>query len=374
MEQTIEILKGLRERFESHHGLKYSDDSLEAAARLSARYISDRRLPDKAIDLIDEVGAFQYLVPEENRKKIIETADIEKVVAKIARVPERNVSTSDREVLRNLIRDLKMMIFGQDQAIETLGAAVRLARSGLRDPIKPIGSFLFSGPTGVGKTEVCKQLAKILGIELIRFDMSEYMERHTVSRLIGAPPGYVGYDEGGLLTEAVNKHPHSVVLLDEIEKAHPDVYNLLLQIMDHGTLTDTNGRKTDFRHAILIMTSNAGAELLDRNVIGFTPGESGPDSTQAVNKVFSPEFRNRLDAIIQFKSLDDKTILYVVNKFLMELEVQLETKHVVVEIDKDAREWLAKHGYDKNSAHVQWHVSSRKKSNVLLRKNCSLAN
>src|SRR5579883_607114 len=347
VEQTIEILKGLRERFESHHGLKYSDDSLEAAARLSARYISDRRLPDKAIDLIDEVGAFQYLVPEENRKKIIETADIEKVVAKIARVPERNVSTSDREVLRNLIRDLKMMIFGQDQAIETLGAAVRLARSGLRDPIKPIGSFLFSGPTGVGKTEVCKQLAKILGIELIRFDMSEYMERHTVSRLIGAPPGYVGYDEGGLLTEAVNKHPHSVVLLDEIEKAHPDVYNLLLQIMDHGTLTDTNGRKTDFRHAILIMTSNAGAELLDRNVIGFTPGESGPDSTQAVNKVFSPEFRNRLDAIIQFKSLDDKTILYVVNKFLMELEVQLETKHVVVEIDKDAREWLAKHGYDK---------------------------
>lgn len=348
VEQTIDILKGLRSRFESHHNVKYTDDALEAAARLSARYISDRRLPDKAIDLIDEVGAYQYLVPEANRKSVIDTIDIEKVVAKIARVPERNVSTSDREVLKNLIRDLKMMIFGQDEAITTLGSAVRLARSGLRDPNKPIGSFLFSGPTGVGKTEVCKQLAKILGIELVRFDMSEYMERHTVSRLIGAPPGYVGYDEGGLLTEAINKHPHSVVLLDEIEKAHPDVYNLLLQIMDHGTLTDTNGRKTDFRHTILIMTSNAGAELLDKNVIGFTTEDSStPDSSQAVNRIFSPEFRNRLDAIIQFKALDDKTILYVVNKFLMELEVQLEAKHVVLEIDDAARAWLAKNGYDK---------------------------
>lgn len=346
IEQTIEILKGLRSRFESHHHLKYTDESLEAAAHLSARYISDRRLPDKAIDIIDEVGAFQYLVPEPNRKKTIETIDIEKVVAKVARVPERNVSTSDREVLRNLIRDLKMMIFGQDEAIETLGSAVRLARSGLRDPSKPIGSFLFSGPTGVGKTEVAKQLAKILGIELIRIDMSEYMERHTVSRLIGAPPGYVGYDEGGLLTEAVNKHPHSVVLLDEIEKAHPDVYNLLLQIMDHGSLTDTNGRKTDFRHTILIMTSNAGADLLDKTVIGFTPQDNSSDSLQAVNKVFSPEFRNRLDAIIQFKGLDTKTILHVVNKFLMELEVQLESKHVVLEIDEEARKWLAKNGYD----------------------------
>lgn len=346
IEQTIEILKGLRSRFESHHNLKYTDESLEAAARLSARYISDRRLPDKAIDLIDEVGAFQYLVPEANRKKLIETIDIEKVVAKVARVPERNVSTSDREVLRNLIRDLKMMIFGQDDAIETLGSAVRLARSGLRDPTKPIGSFLFSGPTGVGKTEVSKQLAKILGIELVRIDMSEYMERHTVSRLIGAPPGYVGYDEGGLLTEAVNKHPHSVVLLDEIEKAHPDVYNLLLQIMDHGTLTDTNGRKTDFRHTILIMTSNAGAELLDKTAIGFTPQDNASDSLQAVNRVFSPEFRNRLDAIIPFKALDNKTILHVVNKFLMELEVQLESKHVVLELDEHARNWLAKNGYD----------------------------
>jgi ATP-dependent Clp protease ATP-binding subunit ClpA len=347
VEETIDILKGLRSRFEAHHGLKYADDALEAAARLSARYISDRRLPDKAIDLIDEVGAFQYLVSEDKRKKIIDTSDIEKVVAKIARIPERNVSTSDREVLKNLTRDLKMMIYGQDDAITTLGAAVRLSRSGLRDPIKPIGSFLFSGPTGVGKTEVCKQLAKTLGIELIRFDMSEYMERHTVSRLIGAPPGYVGYDEGGLLTEAVNKHPHSVVLLDEIEKAHPDVYNLLLQIMDHGTLTDTNGRKTDFRHTILVMTSNAGADLMDRTAIGFSPQDTSTDSLLAVNKVFTPEFRNRLDTIIQFKALDEKTILHVVNKFLMELDVQLESKHVILEIDDDARAWLARNGYDK---------------------------
>lgn len=349
IEQTIDILKGLRSRFESHHNVKYTDEALEAASKLSARYISDRRLPDKAIDLVDEVGAYQYLVSEANRKKVIEAIDIEKVVAKIARIPERNVSTSDRELLKNLTRDLKMMIFGQDEAIETLGAAVRLARSGLRDPLKPIGSFLFIGPTGVGKTEVCKQLAKILGIELVRFDMSEYMERHTVSRLIGAPPGYVGYDEGGLLTEAVNKHPHSVVLLDEIEKAHPDVYNLLLQIMDHGTLTDTNGRKTDFRHTIFIMTSNAGADLLDKNAIGFIPDDKNgsSDVITAVNKVFSPEFRNRLDAIIQFKSLDMRTILHVVNKFLMELEVQLEPKNVVLEIDDEARAWLAEHGYDK---------------------------
>jgi ATP-dependent Clp protease ATP-binding subunit ClpA len=348
VEQTIDILKGLRSRFESHHGVKYLDESLEAAARLSARYISDRRLPDKAIDLVDEVGAYQYLLPEASRKKIIEAHDIEKVVAKIARIPERNVSTSDREILKNLTRDLCMMIFGQDEAIETLSSAVRLARSGLRDPYKPIGSFLFVGPTGVGKTEVCKQLAKSLGIEFIRFDMSEYMERHTVSRLIGAPPGYVGYDEGGLLTESVNKHPHSVVLLDEIEKAHPDVYNLLLQIMDHGTLTDTNGRKTDFRHTIFIMTSNAGADLLDKTAIGFTPDEeSGSDVLTVVNKVFSPEFRNRLDAIIQFKTLDSKTILHVVNKFLMELEVQLEPKHVVIELDEAARAWLAANGYNK---------------------------
>jgi ATP-dependent Clp protease ATP-binding subunit ClpA len=346
IEETYEILKGLRSRFEMHHGVKYSDESLEAAARLSARYISDRRLPDKAIDLVDEVGAHQYLLPEANRKKIIETEDIEKVVAKVARIPERNVSTSDREALKNLTRDLRLLIFGQDEAIETLSSSVRLSRSGLRDANKPIGSFLFIGPTGVGKTEVTKQLAKSLGVELIRFDMSEYMERHTVSRLIGAPPGYVGYDEGGLLTEAVNKHPHSVVLLDEIEKAHPDVYNLLLQIMDHGTLTDTNGRKTDFRHTIVVMTSNAGIDLADKNSIGFTPQDSSSDVLSAVQRVFSPEFRNRLDAIIQFKTLEMKTILHVVAKFLMELEVQLEAKHVILEIDEEARTWLAIKGYD----------------------------
>lgn len=347
VEQTIEVLKGLRGRFEAHHNVRYQDDALEAAARLSARYISDRHLPDKAIDLVDEVGAYQYLLPEENRKKVIEVTDIEKMVAKIARIPERNVSASDREVLRNLTRDLKLMIFGQDESIETLGAAVKLARSGLRDPNKPIGSFLFVGPTGVGKTEVCKQLAKILGVELLRFDMSEYMERHSVSRLIGAPPGYVGYDEGGLLTEAVNKTPHSIVLLDEIEKAHPDVYNLLLQIMDHGTLTDMNGRKTDFRHTLLIMTSNAGADLIDKTNIGFNNADSTTDVMSAVNRVFSPEFRNRLDAIIQFKALDPKTILSVVSKFVTELEAQLEVRRVILEVDEEARAWLAKNGYDK---------------------------
>lgn len=348
IEQTIDILKGLRSRFETHHNIKYTDDALEAAARLSARYISDRHLPDKAIDLVDEVGAYQYLQPEENRKKVIDVIDIEKMVAKIARVPERNVSSSDREVLKNLVRDLKVMIYGQDESIETLGAAVKLARSGLRDPTKPIGSFLFIGPTGVGKTEVCKQLAKIMGVELLRFDMSEYMERHSVSRLIGAPPGYVGYDEGGLLTEAVNKTPHSIVLLDEIEKAHPDIYNLLLQIMDHGTLTDANGRKTNFRHTILIMTSNAGADIADRANIGFTSQDISSDVMGAVTRVFTPEFRNRLDAIIQFKGLDTKTILSVVNKFIDDLEAQLELRHVILEVDDEARSWLANNGYDKN--------------------------
>lgn len=346
-EETIGVLKGLRERLESHHNVRYTDEALEAAARLSARYITDRHLPDKAIDLVDEVGAYQYLLPEAQRKKVIEVSDIEKMVAKVARIPERNVSASDREVLKNLVRDLKMMIFGQDESIEALGAAVKLSRSGLRDPNKPIGSFLFVGPTGVGKTEVSKQLANILGVELLRFDMSEYMERHSVSRLIGAPPGYVGYDEGGLLTEAVTKTPHSIVLLDEIEKAHPDVFNLLLQIMDHGTLTDMNGRKTDFRHTILIMTSNAGADIFDKTNIGFTVQDSATDVISAVNKVFSPEFRNRLDAVIQFKSLNTKTIMSVVNKFVAELEVQLAIRNVILEIDEEARSWLAKHGYDK---------------------------
>ena len=347
VEKTIEVLKGLRSRFEAHHNIKYTDGALEAAARLAARYISDRHLPDKAIDLVDEVGAYQYLLPEDARKKVIEVVDIEKMVAKIARIPERNVSASDREVLKSLVRDLQMMIFGQDESIEALGAAVKLARSGLRDADKPIGSFLFVGPTGVGKTEVSKQLASILGVELLRFDMSEYMERHSVSRLIGAPPGYVGYDEGGLLTEAVNKTPHSIILLDEIEKAHPDVYNLLLQIMDHGTLTDMNGRKTDFRHTILIMTSNAGSEIVDKTSIGFTLQDNASDIMASVARVFSPEFRNRLDAIIQFAPLDPKTILSVVNKFVSELEGQLQARNVILEIDDEARSWLAKNGYDK---------------------------
>ncbi|OGT57475.1 MAG: ATP-dependent Clp protease ATP-binding subunit ClpA [Gammaproteobacteria bacterium RIFCSPHIGHO2_12_FULL_43_28] len=347
IEQTIDILKGLRNRFEAHHHIQYTDESLEAAARLSARYISDRHLPDKAIDLVDEVGAYQYLLEESKRKKVIEVIDIEKIVAKIARIPEHHVSQSDREVLKHLVRDLRMVIFGQDNAIETLGAAVKLARSGLRDPSKPIGSFLFVGPTGVGKTEVTKQLAVVLGVELIRFDMSEYMERHSVSRLIGAPPGYVGYDEGGLLTEAVNKAPHSIILLDEIEKAHPDIYNLLLQIMDHGMLTDMNGRKTDFKHTILIMTSNAGAEMLDRVNIGFTQQDAASDVMTAVHHIFTPEFRNRLDAVIQFNALDHKTVLSVVNKFIAELEGQLALRNVILEIDDEARTWLAKHGYDR---------------------------
>jgi ATP-dependent Clp protease ATP-binding subunit ClpA len=348
VEQTIEILKGLRSRFEKHHNIKYTNESLVAAANLAERYINDRHLPDKAIDLVDEVGAYQYLRPENERKTVIEVEDIEKMVAKIARIPERNVSASDREVLKNLVRDLKMMIFGQDDSIETLGAAVKLARSGLRDTTKPIGSFLFVGPTGVGKTEVTKQLSKILGVELVRFDMSEYMERHSVSRLIGAPPGYVGYDEGGLLTEAVNKSPHCIVLLDEIEKAHPDVYNLLLQVMDHGSLTDMNGRKTDFRHTVLIMTSNAGTQEIEKSNIGFTPQDSTTDVMAAVSKVFSPEFRNRLDAVIQFRALEPKTILSVVNKFVAELEGQVHQRNVILEIDDEARVWLAKNGYDRN--------------------------
>ncbi|OGT42480.1 MAG: ATP-dependent Clp protease ATP-binding subunit ClpA [Gammaproteobacteria bacterium RIFCSPHIGHO2_12_FULL_37_34] len=347
IEQTIAILRGLRSRFEAHHNVKYQDDALEAAVRLSSRYISDRHLPDKAIDLVDEAGAFQYLQSEEQRKQVIEVSDIEKIVAKIARVPERNVSISDREILKNLVRDLKMVIFGQEDAIETLGAAVKLARSGLRDPSKPIGSFLFVGPTGVGKTEVCKQLSKVLSVELIRFDMSEYMERHSISRLIGAPPGYVGYDEGGLLTEAVNKTPHSIVLLDEIEKAHPDVYNLLLQIMDHGTLTDMNGRKTDFRHTVIILTSNVGADSIDKASIGFTDQDPSSDVMSSVQRIFSPEFRNRLDAIIQFKPLEIKTILLIVNKFIMELESQLELKRVILVVDDEVRSWLSRNGYDR---------------------------
>ncbi len=344
--ETVEILKGLRSRFEEHHGVKYADDALSAAAELSARHINDRQLPDKAIDVIDEAGARLRLKPLEGRADTVTTLMIEDVVARIARIPPKNVSTSDRDVLRNLERNLKLVIYGQDPAIESLAASIKMARSGLGDQRKPVGSFLFAGPTGVGKTEVTRQLAIALGVELIRFDMSEYMERHTVSRLIGAPPGYVGFDQGGLLTEAVNKHPHSVLLLDEVEKAHPDVFNLLLQVMDHGTLTDNNGRKADFRHVIIVMTTNAGAFEMNRPSIGFTHQDHATDGMEAIRRLFSPEFRNRLDAIIQFNGLDPRTIQRVVDKLLVEVEAQLEQKGVQLHIDDIAREWLARKGYD----------------------------
>ena len=347
VEETIEILKGLKSRFEVHHNVRYTFQALKAAAELAAKYINDRHLPDKAIDVIDEAGANRQLQPANSRKKTITVTDIENIVAKIARIPPKSVSTSDMQVLRTLDRDLKMVIFGQDTAVEQLTAAIKMARSGLRDDTKPIGSFLFTGPTGVGKTEVSKQLALRLGIELLRFDMSEYMERHTVSRLIGAPPGYVGYDEGGLLTDAVNKHPHAVLLLDEIEKAHPDVFNLLLQVMDHGTLTDANGRKVDFRNVILIMTSNAGAENMSRKSLGFTLQDHSLDSSEAVSRAFSPEFRNRLDAIISFNPLTPEVVASVVDKFIIKLEAQLEPKKVVLVVNDAARRWLADKGYDR---------------------------
>ena len=347
VEDTVKILLGLRERFELHHGVKYTPAALRASAELAARYINDRFLPDKALDIIDEAGAHQALLPAHLRKKIIHVPEIEAIVAEIARIPARAVSASDTERLRTLEADLKMQVFGQARAIATLASAIKLARSGLRDGSKPIGSFLLAGPTGVGKTEVTRQLAQQLGIELIRFDMSEYMEQHTVSRLIGAPPGYVGYDQGGLLTEAINKHPHAVLLLDEIEKAHKDVFNLLLQVMDHGTLTDTNGRKADFRHVILIMTTNAGAEQLDKPSIGFNAQTQVDDNTTALRQLFSPEFRNRLDATIQFDYLDRLTVAQVVDKFMLELEVQLEQKHVALHVDPTARAWLALHGFDR---------------------------
>lgn len=346
VEDTIEILRGLKSRFEKYHGVKFSRAGLRAAAELSARYINDRHLPDKAIDVIDEAGATQQLLPVSKRKKVISVTEMENVVAKMARIPPKSVSSSDKEALRNLDRDLKLLVYGQDEAIEALSTAIKMGRAGLGHMQKPIGSFLFAGPTGVGKTEVSRQLAKILGIELIRFDMSEYMERHTVSRLIGAPPGYVGFDQGGLLTEAVNKHPHAVLLLDEIEKAHPDVYNLLLQVMDHGTLTDNNGRKADFRNVTLIMTTNAGSEQASRRSMGFTQQDHTTDSMEVIKKAFTPEFRNRLDAIIQFRQLDETTISYVVDKFIAELEAQLEEKQVTLEVDDSARRWLAQHGFD----------------------------
>ncbi|GGK81652.1 ATP-dependent Clp protease ATP-binding subunit ClpA [Amphritea balenae] len=343
---TYRILQGLKTRFEAHHDIKYSDESLRAASELADRYINDKHMPDKAIDVIDEAGAYQQLQPEDKRKSLIEVPDVETVVAKIARIPPKSVSSSDKEQLKKLDANLKMVVLGQDEAINTLSAAIKLSRAGLNEPNKPVGSFLFSGPTGVGKTEVTTQLARIMGIELVRFDMSEYMERHTVSRLIGAPPGYVGYDQGGLLTEAVTKAPHCVLLLDEIEKAHPEVFNLLLQVMDNGTLTDNNGRKADFRNVILVMTTNAGIEQMSRNSIGFTQQDHATDGMEAIKKLFTPEFRNRLDGIIQFSSLSPKVITGVVDKFLTELQAQLDDKHVVLHVDDEARQWLAEKGYD----------------------------
>ncbi len=346
VEETIAILKGLKSRFEAHHHLSYDDHALDTAARLAARYINDRHLPDKAIDVVDEAGAYQQLLPQEKRVQRITAHEIEAIVAKIARIPPKTVSSNDKEVLRNVERDLKMLVFGQDESIDALANAIKLSRAGLKSPEKPIGAFLFAGPTGVGKTEVTRQLARTLGIELVRFDMSEYMERHTVSRLIGAPPGYVGYDQGGLLTEAITKQPHCVLLLDEIEKAHQEVFNLLLQVMDHGTLTDNNGRKADFRNVILVMTTNAGAEVLSRRSIGFQKQDHSTDGMEVIRKFFTPEFRNRLDAIIQFKSLDMDVIKNVVDKFLVELQAQLDDKQVVLEVDEAARQWLAEEGYD----------------------------
>ncbi len=346
VEQTIEILKGLKSRFEEHHQVKYALTALQAAAELSAKFINDRHLPDKAIDVIDEAGAAQRILPKAKQKKTITRLEVEEIVSKIARIPPASVSSDDRSKLKTLDRDLKSVVFGQDAAIDALAAAIKMARSGLGKPEKPIGSFLFSGPTGVGKTEVAKQLAFIMGIELIRFDMSEYMERHAVSRLIGAPPGYVGFDQGGLLTEAVTKKPHAVLLMDEIEKAHPDVFNVLLQVMDHGTLTDNNGRKADFRNIVIIMTTNAGAETLNKSTIGFTTKREQGDEMADIKRMFTPEFRNRLDAIINFRSLDEEIILRVVDKFLLELEGQLTEKKVEVTFTDKLRAHLAKKGFD----------------------------
>jgi len=346
VDDTIKILKGLRSRFEEHHELKYTDGALESAARLSDRYINDRFLPDKAIDIIDEAGAHQRMLPSEMRVDTIDVDQVEAVVASVARIPPKSVSSSDRKLLENLDRDLKMLVFGQNEAIDSLTAAIKLSRAGLKSPDKPVGSFLFAGPTGVGKTEVARQLAHIMGIELVRFDMSEYMERHTVSRLIGAPPGYVGYDQGGLLTEAITKQPHCVLLMDEIEKAHPEVFNLLLQVMDHGRLTDNNGREADFRHVIVIMTSNAGAEQASRRSIGFQTQDHSTDAMEVIRRTFSPEFRNRLDGIIQFSELATDVVRNVVDKFLIELQAQLDEKRVQLEVDEQARDWLAVQGYD----------------------------
>jgi ATP-dependent Clp protease ATP-binding subunit ClpA len=346
VEDTTRILMGLKDRYEQHHNVRYTHKAIRAAAELSAKYINERHLPDKAIDVIDEAGASQRLLPASKRKKVINVAEIEHVIAKMARIPEKSVSASDKDVLANLDRNLKLVVFGQDEPIEVLTSAIRLSRSGLGNEEKPIGSFLFAGPTGVGKTEVTKQLGKVMGVELLRFDMSEYMERHAVSRLIGAPPGYVGFEQGGLLTDAVSKHPYSVVLLDEIEKAHSDVYNILLQVMDHGTLTDNNGRKVDFRNVVLVMTTNAGVQETIRKSIGFKQQDHSHDALSEINRTFSPEFRNRLDGIIWFKHLAADILLQIVDKFVCDLQVQLDKKQVSMELTADARQWLADKGYD----------------------------
>ena len=345
---TAKILLGLKSRYEKHHSIRYTNKALYAAAELSAKYINERHLPDKAIDVIDEAGAGQRLLPASKRKKTIGVTDIEQIIAKMARIPEKSVSASDKEVLKNLGRNLKMVVFGQDKAIDTLTDAIRLSRSGLGNEKKPIGCFLFAGPTGVGKTEVTQQLSNVIGVELVRFDMSEYMERHAVSRLIGAPPGYVGFDQGGLLTDAVIKNPYSVVLLDEIEKAHSDIYNILLQVMDHGTLTDNNGRKVDFRNVVLVMTTNAGVQETTRKSIGFQQQDHSHDAMSEINRTFSPEFRNRLDAVVWFNHLDEEIILQVVDKFIVELQAQLDAKGVSLEVSPEARKWLAHKGYDKS--------------------------
>ena len=347
IEEAVKILHGLKSKFEEHHNVRYTNQALRAAVELTERYINDRHLPDKAIDIIDEAGASQRLLPASRRKKTVGIHDIENIVAKVARIPPKTVNSSDKDIMKNLVRNLMMVVFGQERAVQTLATAIKTARSGLGNPQTPIGAFLFAGPTGVGKTELSRQLARIMGIELVRFDMSEYMERHTVSRLIGAPPGYIGFDQGGLLTDAINKHPHAVLLLDEMEKAHPDVFNLLLQVMDHGTLTDTNGRKTDFRNVIVIMTTNAGADRISRSSVGFTQQDHTSDAIEVIKRTFSPEFRNRLDAIIEFDPLDSETILNVVDKFLVEIQVQLDEKKVTMDVDDSAREWLAINGYDK---------------------------
>ncbi len=346
VEETIDILKGLKSRLQQHHGVRYSQPAIEQAAKLAKRYLGDRHLPDSAIDVLDEAGASMRVKPEGKRRNHIKVHDIETMIASMARIPHRQVNASDKKRLVHLDRDLKLSVFGQDKAIDQLASSIKLARAGLSHPEKPIGSFLFTGPTGVGKTEVVRQMARIMGVELIRFDMSEYMESHTVSRLIGAPPGYVGFDQGGLLTEAVTQNPHAILLLDEVEKAHPDLFNLLLQIMDHGTLTDNNGRKADFRHIVLIMTSNAGAFEMQQNTVGFNPQPRQGEDEEAVKRIFTPEFRNRLDAIIGFAPLSEQTILHVVDKLLVELETQLETKKVMLEVTASAKAWLATHGYD----------------------------